>query len=102
MLLQDFKLNVLGPLLRGEIPTNEAPLALFAAELDRPVDYLFESDRWDEISGAAARLANASAKILAILAADGYASVDLLHADGSSILALVHDQSVAQRWIESI
>jgi hypothetical protein len=41
---------------------------LFAAELDRPLDYLSESDRWDEVSGAAQRLANATDKLQAILA----------------------------------
>src|SRR5215813_12563762 len=72
--LQDFKRNILGPLLRGEQPTADAPITLFAADIEHPLDYIFESERWDEISGASRRLARAGDRLHSILANDGYAA----------------------------
>jgi len=100
--LQDFKQNILGPLLRGEQPTADSTVSLFAAALDRPLDYIFESDRWDEISGASRRVARAGENLRSILASDGYAAGDLLHNTPNSILALCHDEAVAKRWAEAI
>ncbi|MCC7446705.1 MAG: hypothetical protein IT324_04775 [Anaerolineae bacterium] len=102
IMLADFRTGVLGPLLRGERPTSSMPLALFAVQIDHPLRYLFESDRWDEVSGASKRLTRANEKMRAVLAADGYTTDDLLHADGGSLLALVHDQTVAERWSHAI
>ncbi len=101
-MLADFRTGVLGPLLRGERPTKDIPLALFAAEIDHPLRYLFESDRWDEVMGASKRLARANEKMRAVLAADGYTADDLLHADGGGLLALAHDRAFAERWSEAI
>jgi hypothetical protein len=100
--LHDFKSQVLNPLLRGEQPTVDVPLVLFAAEIDQPLRYIFEADRWDEVIGAGHRLASAVSKVRTVLNADGYTANDLLHSDGSSLLALVHDRAVAARWVESI
>jgi len=101
-MLTDFRTGVLGPLLRGERPTGDRPLALFAAALDHPRRYLFESDSWEEVSGASKRLARANEKMRAVLAADGYTADDLLHADGDSLLALAHDRTLAERWSHAI
>jgi hypothetical protein len=98
MPLPEFRTRVLEPLLRGENPAVDTPLTLFAAMLERPLDYLFESDRWDELSGAARRLAQGWTKARAVLAADGYPAEYLLHCDGGSLLALVHDRAIAERW----
>jgi hypothetical protein len=100
--LPDFKTNVLAPLLRGEYPTKDVPLTLFAAELDYPLHYIFESNRWGEVSGASRRLASAGDKMRAILAKDGYGPDDMLHADGGSVFALVHDRPLAERWAEAV
>ncbi len=100
--LNDFKMTILRPLLRGEQPAVDAALTLFAAELDQPLDYLFESDRWDEVSGAAQRLANAGEALRAVLEKDGYGPDDVFHTDGGSVLALVHDRAIAERWVEAV
>jgi len=102
--LSDFKQQLLGPLLRGETPqlSDSIPVTLFAARLDQPLRYLFESDRWDEIYGASRRLIRAGDKLRSILAADGYTPDDLLHAGGDSIFALCHDRALAERWADSI
>jgi hypothetical protein len=100
--LRDFKANILGPLLRGEPVAPDIPLTLFAAALDDPLGYVFESDRWDEIAGAARRLAKAGDSLRAVLEADGYSADDLLHLDGCSVLALAHDQTLVEQWTEAI
>ncbi len=100
--LPDFKQNVLGPLWRGEQPTVDLPVTLFAAEFDHPLDYIFESERWDGISGASRRLARAGDKLRTILANDGYVVGDLLHNSPGSIFALCHDEGMAQRWAAAI
>jgi hypothetical protein len=100
--LHEFKTQILNPLLRGEQPPADVPLFLFAAEFDQPLSYIFESDRWDEVIGAGHRIASAASKVRTVLAADGYTANDLLHSDGGSLLALVHDRAVAARWVESI
>ncbi|GEM_PF-977046 len=99
MTLPEFRTRILEPLLRDETPAADTPLTLFAAMLERPLDYLFESDRWDELSGAARRLAQGWTKARSALAADGYPAEYLLHCDSGSLLALVHDRTVAERWV---
>src|SRR5437870_4861178 len=100
--LTDFKQRILGPLLRSDAPTDAVSLTLFAARINDPLDYLFESDRLAEASGAARRLTRAGDKISAILAADGYSADMLLHNSPQSILALCHDAALAQRWSEAV
>ncbi len=100
--LHDFKTTSLGPLLRGESIESETPLFLFAARLDDPLRYVFESDHWDEIAGAAKRLSAAGEKLHQVLAADGFTADDLLHSDDSGVLALVPDRTLAERWTEAI
>lgn len=100
--LQDFKRTILGPLLRGEPPTADSPVTLFAAELEHPLDYIFESERWDEVSGASRRVARAADKLRSILANDGYAASDLLHNSAGNVLALCHDEALAHRWVEAV
>lgn len=100
--LQDFKQNILAPLLRGEQLSVDTPVTLFAAELEHPLDYIFESERWDELSGATRRVARAGDKLRSILAADGYGASELLHNTPGSIFALCHDEAMAKRWAESI
>jgi hypothetical protein len=100
--LNDFKAKILGPLLRGQAPGVDAEFILFAAELDQPLAYLFETNRYDEVSGAAQRLANAANRLRATLAKDGYSPDDLLHLDAGSVLALVHDEATAERWVEAL
>src|SRR5579859_3425683 len=99
--LNDFKSKVLGPLLRGETPEGDETLALFAVEVDHALDYVFETAHWDEITGAARKLARAGDKLRAILSADGYSAADLLHSTPGSILALCHDPALAKRWAEA-
>src|ERR1041385_6897242 len=99
---QDFKQNILGPLLRGEKLTADTSVTLFAAVLDHPLDYIFESDRLYEISGASRRLARAGDKVRSILASDGYTASDLLHNTSVSVFALCHDEATATRWAEAI
>src|SRR5689334_9716646 len=96
--LADFKRQVLAPLLHGDPPTADAPITLLAVEIDQPLGYVFESERWDEIQGAAKRMARAGDKMRAVLAADGYNKDDLLHSSGGSLLAVCHDETMARRW----
>ena len=102
--LPDFKRQILGPVLRGEIPQalDSMPITLFAARLDQPLRYVFESDRWDEIYGASRRLSRAGDKLRSVLAADGYTADDVLHASGDGITALCHDRALAERWSDAI
>ncbi len=100
--LRDFKTTMLGPLFQGEAIDANTPLFLFAARLDDPLQYVFESDRWDEVAGAAKRLAAAGGKLRLILAEDGFTADDLLHADDSGVLALTPDRGMAERWIEAM
>src|SRR5262245_20086474 len=104
--LSAFKQNLLSPLLRGEaipsITAYDTPVCLFAATVDQPQQYLFETERWDEVSGAGKRLARAGEKMRAVLAADGYTDSDLLHHTPTSLIALCHDPALAQRWSEAV
>jgi len=98
----DFKRSVLGPLLRGERPSGDFPATLFAAELNTPLDYLFESDHWNEVFGAGKRLMRAGDKLRAALAADGYSAQELLCVTPSGLLTLAPDPATAARWTEQI
>src|SRR5450432_1710095 len=100
--LPAFKQAVLDPLLRGDAPAAELPITLFALELDSPLSYVLESDRWDEVSGAAACLARAGSRIRAVLAADGYTPEDVLHLTATSLFELCHDAALARRWQDAI
>jgi hypothetical protein len=100
--LSEFKQHVLGPLLRGEQLTADFPITLFAAQLDHPLDYVLETDRWDEVYGSSRRLARAADKMQKVLTADGLTTDDLLLSDPSNIVALCNDPSTAKRWTEAI
>src|SRR5260221_3439054 len=100
--LQAFKQTVLDPLLRGDAPAADIPVTLFALQLDNPLGYVLESERWDEVSGAAQRLARAGSRIREVLAADGYIPEDILHLTPGSVFALCHDAALAARWRDTI
>src|SRR5258707_7381513 len=100
--LQVFKQAVLDPLLRGDAPAADTPVTLFALQLDNPLGYMLESERWDEVSGAAQRLARAGTRIREVLAADGYTPDDMLHLTPSSVFAVCHDAAIAARWPDAI
>src|SRR5258708_33157669 len=93
--LQVFKQAVLDPLLRGDAPAADIPVTLFALQLDNPLGYVLESERWDEVSGAAQRLVRAGNRIREVLAADGYTPEDTLHLTPSSMFVLCHDPTLA-------
>src|SRR5258706_6565972 len=103
---QEFKTNLLLPLLNQDYLAlgrlADTPLTLFAAQLDRPLDTLFESGGWREVSGASHQLTRAGEKMAAILAMDGYAADGVLHLDPGSVWALVHDPKMAERWVQAI
>src|SRR5260221_1018318 len=99
---QVFNQTVLDSLLRGDAPAADRPVTLFALQLDNPLGYVLESERWDETSGAAQRLARAGTRIREVLAADGYTPEDTLHLTPSSMFVLCHDPTLATRWRDSI
>ncbi len=75
-------------LLRDEhaTPTDDA-LTLFAAEVDDPCAYLFESESWLEVHGASRHLLAIGEQLRAALKAEGAA--DFLHADAGQIMTFV-------------
>ncbi|HVO44102.1 MAG TPA: hypothetical protein VMT34_15845 [Aggregatilineales bacterium] len=102
MNLQDFKTRVLRPLLDDAPVASSDPVYLFAAELDQPERFVFESDRWDDVIGASRQIARAGERITAVLAADGFTPDDALHLDSTGFLVLVHDPDLLPRWTESL
>ncbi len=98
--LHDFKRSVLTSLLRGERPPGDTSLTLFAAEFNQPLDYLFETNRWDEVFGAGRRLSRAAEKVRTLLSADGYTANELLHVTATGLFTLAGDQ--AANWGERI
>lgn len=78
----------LNSLLRDEhaVPTDDT-LTLFAAAVDDPYGYLFESESWLEVHGASRQLLTIGEHMRAALKAQGAAEV--LHADAGQIMTFV-------------
>ncbi len=69
-------------------PLTDDPITLFAAEVDDPYQYLFESDVWAETIGAGRQLLTLAEKLRVALPTG-----ELLHADAGRILTLMADPS---------
>ncbi len=88
-------------LLHDEHPTpTDDLLTLFAAEVDTPSDYLFESDHWGDVCGAGVQLAGLADQFRAALTAENCR--DILHLDAGRVMAFVPDQIIGERLQKAV
>jgi len=89
-------------ILRSESPiATDEPLLLFAAEVDDPLHYLFETGGWRETYGASRQLSTLEDKFRAALVASGVMP-DVLHADSGRIMTLLPANTDAAALLKRI